>query len=128
MLSGHGCFGAYLRRIGREPTAACWFCEEDMDDAQHTLQHCPAWSAQRADLRSEGGVNDLALPGLLREMIRSDQCWRAVVHFCEAVITRKEEVERERREENPPPRPGGQAQAIGDPPGPRPPRARNRHL
>jgi hypothetical protein len=41
-LTGHGCFGAFLHRIGKKPTPACWYCGEEVeDDAQHTLFECP---------------------------------------------------------------------------------------
>lgn len=43
VLSGHGCFGDYLCRIGRECTARCHHCGRNWDSAQHTLEHCPAW-------------------------------------------------------------------------------------
>ncbi|XP_060809911.1 uncharacterized protein LOC132904006 [Amyelois transitella] len=44
MLSGHGCFGGYLCLIGREPSAICHHCDGCADeDAQHTLEVCPAW-------------------------------------------------------------------------------------
>jgi len=42
VLTGHGCFGAYLCRIGRELTTACHHCEAVSDTAQHTLAECPA--------------------------------------------------------------------------------------
>ncbi|KAJ0183944.1 hypothetical protein K1T71_000367 [Dendrolimus kikuchii] len=43
VLSGHGCFGRYLCRIGREPTSGCHHCNiGDEDTALHTLQECPA--------------------------------------------------------------------------------------
>ncbi|KAL0880860.1 hypothetical protein ABMA27_002043 [Loxostege sticticalis] len=43
VLSGHGCFGAYLFKIGREPTAECHHCHRcDEDTAQHTLASCSA--------------------------------------------------------------------------------------
>ncbi|XP_011860716.1 PREDICTED: uncharacterized protein LOC105557920 [Vollenhovia emeryi] len=38
VLTGHGCFGGYLHRIGRERTTQCHHCEEAEDSAQHTLE------------------------------------------------------------------------------------------
>ncbi|XP_018359792.1 PREDICTED: uncharacterized protein LOC108759034 [Trachymyrmex cornetzi] len=42
VLTGHGCFSEYLCRIGKAATTQCHHCEEGMDSAQHTLEHCPA--------------------------------------------------------------------------------------
>ncbi|XP_025160569.1 uncharacterized protein LOC112589898 [Harpegnathos saltator] len=36
VLTGHGCFGKYLHRIRKEPTAGCHHCPERVDSAQHT--------------------------------------------------------------------------------------------
>ncbi|XP_024868367.1 uncharacterized protein LOC112452403 [Temnothorax curvispinosus] len=37
VLSGHGSFGEYLCRIGRERTTGCHHCPEQVNSAQHTL-------------------------------------------------------------------------------------------
>jgi len=37
VLTGHGCFGKYLRQIGRERTTACHHCDILCNTAQHTL-------------------------------------------------------------------------------------------
>jgi len=50
MLTGHGCFGEYMCRIGKERTAECHHCDHPHDSAQHTLESCPAWVAERANL------------------------------------------------------------------------------
>ncbi|KAJ3634682.1 hypothetical protein MTP99_007628 [Tenebrio molitor] len=53
MLSGHGCFVAYLHRIGRSETAECWFCGGERDDAEHTLIACERWKSERAKFRKK---------------------------------------------------------------------------
>ncbi|XP_072933004.1 uncharacterized protein [Epargyreus clarus] len=47
VLTGHGCFGEYLHRIGREASARCHHCGHAQDSAQHTLEECPAWQPER---------------------------------------------------------------------------------
>ncbi|XP_028160190.1 uncharacterized protein LOC114352714 [Ostrinia furnacalis] len=45
MLTGNGCFGSYLYRIGREETPSCHACRGGAEDtAHHTLAVCPAWA------------------------------------------------------------------------------------
>jgi hypothetical protein len=46
VLSGHGCFSSYLKRIGKSDTDKCWYCDE-RDDAEHTLFRCPKWDGNR---------------------------------------------------------------------------------
>jgi hypothetical protein len=47
VLSGHGCFGEYLCRIGKEHTTQCHHCAAGRDTAMHTLASCPAWAEER---------------------------------------------------------------------------------
>ena len=81
MLTGHGCFGEYLHRIGKEATARCHYCDASMDSAQHTLEYCPAWAQSRRDFIAEIGW-DLSPPAILEALLVSDRGRRAVTSFC----------------------------------------------
>lgn len=98
VLTGHGCFGKYLCRIGREPTSQCHHCGDCRDDtALHTLAECPAWAEQRCDLvAAVGAAGNLSLPAVVSTMVGSESGWSAVATFCEAVMLVKEAAERER--------------------------------
>ncbi|XP_053990454.1 uncharacterized protein LOC128882750 [Hylaeus volcanicus] len=96
VLSGHGCFGKYLGRIGREPTTQCHHCGEAQDTARHTLEECPAWSAPRRVLRGIIGM-DLSLVAVVDHMVADDRSCQALASFCEEVMTQKEAAERERK-------------------------------
>ena len=103
VLTGHGCFGSYLRRVGKEATARCHHCpdgrgEQREDSARHTLLECAAWTEERGALRGAIGVEeeDLSLPAIVAAIVRDEGSWNAMVSFCEAVISRKEAAERER--------------------------------
>ncbi|XP_020298580.1 uncharacterized protein LOC109862840 [Pseudomyrmex gracilis] len=41
VLTGHGCFGEYLCRISKEPTAQCHECGAASDSVEHTVEECP---------------------------------------------------------------------------------------
>ncbi|KYQ53937.1 hypothetical protein ALC60_07150, partial [Trachymyrmex zeteki] len=73
----------------------CHHCDGDQDTAQHTLEVCPAWDAERGDLVAEVG-RDLSLPGIVGAMLESERKWCAVSSFCERVMLAKEEAERAR--------------------------------
>jgi len=111
-LTGHGCFGKYLRQINREPTTACHHCPVLCDTAQHTLEFCEAWCEQRRALRAVA-EQDLSLPVLVSRMAGSE-VWRTVAAFCEEVVL-QETAERIRRQKiAAPPAPAGVAAAAAD--------------
>lgn len=91
IISGHGCFGKFLHRIGRETSSACWHCDSVCDSASHTLRDCPAWAIERANLLRE--VGDLSWETLIRALYR-DKGRSAFVTFAEKVMRRKENTER----------------------------------
>jgi len=71
----------------------CRHCEEDT--AQHTLETCTAWEAQRRALVLVIG-EDLSLAAVVRAMTQEEESWRALTTYCKAVMMAKEEAERER--------------------------------
>ncbi|XP_070530005.1 uncharacterized protein [Cardiocondyla obscurior] len=95
IITGHGCFSSYLHRIGKEASTACHHCDDSIDDAQHTLEVCPAWTEERQVLRNVLGP-DLSLPTIIELAVYEDNVWRAFMDFCSAVMRRKTEAERER--------------------------------
>lgn len=100
LFTGHGCLGQYLHKIGREQTPECWHCDAGMDDAQHTLEACPAWANERAALTRVVG-QDLSLSAITDKMLEREEAWSSMAKYCEIVMTRKEDDERERRGEAP---------------------------
>lgn len=101
IISGHGCFGQYLMRIGRDPTANCHHCQaQAVDTAQHTLEECEGWAEERRALRETTG-NDLSLYALIGKMLGDEEAWKAFIAFSERVMKSKEDAERIRRGEAP---------------------------
>jgi len=106
VLTGHGCFGEYLCRIGKERTTKCHHCGHPHDSARHTLEFCPA--AERAILVAAVGA-DLSLPAVINAMVGSGEAWQAMSSFCGKVMLQKEDAERQRR---------GEGRRRGAPPDP----------
>lgn len=98
MLTGHGCFGKYLCRVGRETTASCHHCGGALDDAKHTREECPAWAGPRAAMLVDIGP-DPALSALVRAVTETNEAWSAVSNFCEVTLAEKEAAERIREED-----------------------------
>lgn len=97
LLSGHGCFGDYLQRIGKEATAACCHCDSEHDDAEHTMLSCPAWAVPRSSLLITIGASSLDAGMVASSMLQSIDNWKAWEVFASNVIGAKEDAERERR-------------------------------
>lgn len=49
-ITGHGCFYSYLHKIGKQVSPACWYCDNPVDDAEHTIFHCDDWHHSRTRL------------------------------------------------------------------------------
>lgn len=98
LITGHGCFGRYLCRLGREKEATYQHCGETEDTAAHTLSHCRAWAEERRVLRTslelEEGV--ATLERIVVKILEDERKWRAFLRFAEQVIRAKEEAERNR--------------------------------
>ncbi|PZC83652.1 hypothetical protein B5X24_HaOG207179 [Helicoverpa armigera] len=89
VLSGHGCFGSYLHRIGREENPKCHHCEATVDTAEHTLQVCSSWAVPRRALMAVVG-NDLSLLSVIAAILGSEEAWEVVASFCEDIMPQKE--------------------------------------
>jgi len=102
LLSGHGCFGQYLHKIGKEESSKCHHCQDENDTAEHTLFECPAWDEDRREMAS---VSDLGVelnPGnIVPFMLSGPQRWEAFATYARRVLSAKEIAERERE------KPGG---------------------
>lgn len=95
VLSGHGCFGGYLCRLGRELSALCHHCGCDVDDAQPTLAVCPVWESPCRVMIAATGL-DLSLSNGFKSMVNSESGWISVASFCKLAMLVKELAERER--------------------------------
>lgn len=100
VMTGHGCFGQYLCRIGRDPIPTCLYCGAESDDAQHTVAECVAWEEERWTLSGIIG-EDLSLATIAQKMLEKEEAWTAFTKYCEVDMTAKENDERERRGEAP---------------------------
>ncbi|RVE47213.1 hypothetical protein evm_008181 [Chilo suppressalis] len=98
VMTAHGAFGHYLHRIGREPDTRCHQCGASDDTAQHALEACGAFDAERRQLVAVVG-RDLSLPTLVRAMVDSATSWEAVASFCEQIMLQREAAERAREED-----------------------------
>jgi Reverse transcriptase (RNA-dependent DNA polymerase)/Endonuclease-reverse transcriptase len=101
LLTGHGCFGSYLHRIGKEASPKCHHCAEAHDDVEHTVFACPAWQDQRLALEDSLGGIQLTPEAMVPTMLRDTSCWQAWEGFARSIMSTKEEAERLRQRQPP---------------------------
>lgn len=94
-LTGHGCFGTFVHKIGKEATPICWLCAKDPDDPEHTLFKCIGTkSIKMIHLPMEA---QSMTPGKLLEWAtQKGTNWLRFEKWARGIITIKEVVERQR--------------------------------
>lgn len=97
ILTGHGCFKTYIKRIGKTEDDACTYCGQT-DTVAHTMFECNRWSVEREELFQNIGVR-LTAENLVGKMIQTKDNWEKVNIFVRNLIKRKEEEERQARQQ-----------------------------
>lgn len=97
ILTGHGCFGAYLDRIQKADHPMCMACNEGIiDSVKHTVSQCSRWVDERhALINTIGG--DLRLEVIIDSMLELKEKWVAFSTFCRRIMLTKENEERSRQ-------------------------------
>lgn len=97
VLTGHGCFGTYTKRIGKTLTDECVYCGNGVtDDVQHTVFVCPRWEAQRSRTEMSLGSR-LTVQNLISCMVSKREHFNTICKFAEEMLGIKEEDERRRQ-------------------------------
>ena len=93
VLTGHGCFRSYLRRIGVYQSAECPTCPESNEDMEHALFVCSRFREER-EFRAlwEG---PLTPEGIGRCLVSSQGGWGAVIDLASEVVDRLNYIRRE---------------------------------
>lgn len=92
VLTGHGCFRAYLYKIRRADSEDCPYCGL-RDDVKHTIFECPRWAEQRCRIARcvEEDVED---GNLVRNMLESEEKWATITENLREIISTKETEEK----------------------------------
>lgn len=94
LLTGHRCFAEYLSKIGAFHSELCAECGQHKDNATHTFSECISFDRQREKMRIEiGGV--VTYEKIILAISQGGRENLAVQEFCEDVMKKKEERNRE---------------------------------
>lgn len=95
MLTGHGVFKTFLKRIGKATDDECWYCG-GRDTPEHTLTQCPEWE----DLRLQCGLQNINTSKFAEWMTTDETTWKNGEYYVTTVMKRKEEEGRRRESYN----------------------------
>jgi len=98
VLTSHGCFASYLRRIGKNSSMACWFCGYHVDDAAHKLFDYDTFTGPRRQCSMEIG-EEVTEDSMGRAILESKEKWTTVAKFASTVMHQKEREKRRRENE-----------------------------
>lgn len=93
LLTGHGCFNAYLERFKKRDDAICFYCQHPQDDVEHTMFQCDRWWRLRQELEVTLNLK-LTPENVVVTMLQSKRRWDAVAKFVDMLLSKKEEDER----------------------------------
>ena len=85
LLTGHGSFGIYRKRIGRDSDSNCPDCGDPNDDAEHALFACPKWTDRRIELENALG-GKINVGNLIVTVTAKDESWNKFRQFCKTVM------------------------------------------
>lgn len=97
VLTGHGCFGSYLRRFHLQESEACAQCGASCDDAEHAFFECDAWEHWRHQTCGEIGMDRLTPDTIVRTMLDSPSNWSTIALLIKRVMQTRETEERRRQ-------------------------------
>lgn len=102
VLTGHGVFNFFRKRIGKTADDSCWFHPGVTDTPEHTVICCDEWQEPRSRLarKLEVPEEEFRMEKIMEAILESEAKWNAMADFCKEVMKEKEEMERVREKEN----------------------------
>lgn len=91
-ISGHGCFGTYLKKFGKAESSNCWFCGGE-DSPEHTLFLCEQWSEDRAIATKKCNVSKIDKGNVAQLLLRDKGSWDAVMEMLRNIMRNKSNYE-----------------------------------
>ena len=88
LLTGHGIFGVYRKRIERNSDSSCLDCGDPNDDAEHALFACPKWTDRRIELENALGEK-IDVENLIATVTAKNESWDKFRQFCKTVMSHR---------------------------------------
>ncbi|KAM8706168.1 hypothetical protein ACLKA7_010449 [Drosophila subpalustris] len=95
LLTGHGCFRAYLYRFKHADSPYCDHCRgEVVEDAEHAFFECPLFDSTRRMMMLDH--HQLSADNIVDHMLRKEENWNAVGRMAAAIMKELRRRERSR--------------------------------
>lgn len=96
VLSGHGKFQSYLKRMKKVDTDTCPYCRSgEVDDVVHTIYKCEAFNHLRKRFKlTDGQTGETHLTETVEFMLESPEAWHEIATEAEAILRKKSELEK----------------------------------
>ncbi|GBP43148.1 Putative 115 kDa protein in type-1 retrotransposable element R1DM [Eumeta japonica] len=95
MLSGHGCFRAYLHRFKHNDSPEYRSCPGVIEDEEHAFFECPRFSQKREELKMVPNQN-IQPETIVDAMLSSEASWNPISTFAAEVLIDLRSIERRR--------------------------------
>lgn len=94
LLSGHGCFGSYLKRFHLRTDESCIICGSTPDDVEHAILGCDAGYNWRWEIWQDLGVAEPPLEDLVQMMLSNEGTWTGIANYIRRIMKTREKEER----------------------------------
>ena len=98
ILSGHGCFLEYLYKYKLADSPFCPRCPNEQESAEHVIFVCDRFAEERRLLQNAIGFEP-TVSQLTAAMCSSQAKWNAVKEFAKNVMTKLQNIEKVRRQQ-----------------------------
>ena len=88
ILSGHGCFQAYLKKFKIILDDRCVYCKIEIDTAEHTLFHCSRWAEDRASVYRNVRLSSTP-DNMVSKMLENKIYWDAISNLMNIIMKTK---------------------------------------
>lgn len=96
LLTGHGCFRAYLARFKLEEQSSCPTCTAIDETVEHVFFYCPRFGNEKEELDKILGQKSLP-ENIVTQMRTKQECWAAVADYAAQIGRALRKQERDRR-------------------------------
>lgn len=96
IMTGHGSFGTYLKRIGKTDSDQCWYCGQT-DTPQHTLFICKEWKGERERAKTALNGVEITEETIAELMIMNKDGWDAIDEMVSKIMRKKIKDARSRK-------------------------------
>lgn len=96
LLTGHGCFRAYLHRFKLDDTPYCPICKGILENVEHVFFNCPRFDEERNQM--ENMIGEQLLPeNIITHMLASSEVWNAVSSMATKIMKKLRRLEQDRK-------------------------------